>query len=272
MNEISPFEIADPAEPVATWFGGKRNLAKRLIARLEAIPHKLYAEPFVGMGGIFLRRAQRPRYEAINDINGEIVNLFRIMREHPDELCRQFELKLTSREEFVRLVKLPADVLTDVQRAARFLYVQRLCFSGKAATMATPGQIGARPYYRAKNSPPAIARLVRRAHRRLREVHIECLEWEVFIRRYDGPHTMFYLDPPYWGQENDYGKDLFAREDYGRMAELLAGIKGRFVMSLNDRPETRDAFRAFAIEPVSLRYSASPEQLDRVATELLISN
>ena len=87
----SGLEPIEAAEPLARWLGGKRILAKRIIARLEAIPHRCYAEPFVGMGGVFFRRKQRPKSEILNDINGEIVNLFRIVREHPDELTRQFD-------------------------------------------------------------------------------------------------------------------------------------------------------------------------------------
>ena len=80
MDALSP---TGPAEPLAPWFGGKRWLAARIIERIEAIPHRCYAEPFVGMGGVFLRRARRPKSEIVNNANGEIVNLFRITRGHP---------------------------------------------------------------------------------------------------------------------------------------------------------------------------------------------
>ena len=90
-STLGPFRDVQPAKPLAPWLGGKRNLAGRVIERIEAVEHSCYAEPFVGMGGIFLRRAKRPKSEILNDINGEIVNLFRIVREHPDELNRQFD-------------------------------------------------------------------------------------------------------------------------------------------------------------------------------------
>lgn len=53
-----------------------------------------------------------------------------------------------------------------------------------------------------------------------------CLDWEVFLGRFDRPWTLFYLDPPYWGHEKDYGKGIFSRDDFARMAEILSGIKG----------------------------------------------
>ena len=126
VDRPPPLEPVAPAKSIAPWQGGKRFLAKRIVARIEAIPHRCYAEPFVGMGGVFFRRARRPSAEVINDINGDIVNLFRVVREHPDELDRQFEWALASREEFQRQLAVPPETLTDIQRAARFAYLQRL--------------------------------------------------------------------------------------------------------------------------------------------------
>ncbi len=259
-----------PAEPIAPWLGGKKHLAQRIIARIEAVRHTCYAEPFVGMGGVFLRRSQRPKSEVLNDRNGEIVNLFRILREHPDELIRQFRWSLSSRREFARLLVVPAETLTDVQRATRFAYLQRLSFGGQPATDATPGQMATSVHHHARLTADRMRRLIEAAHQRLQGVHVECLDWDIFIRRYDRPFTLFYIDPPYWGHEKDYGKGLFAREDFARMAELLRELKGRFILSLNDRPEVRKLFRGFKIEKVNTRYSGNVKSTRRV-DELLIS-
>ena len=66
---------------------------------------------------------------------------------------------------------------------------------------------------------------------------------------------LFYLDPPYFGGESDYGKGVFSRGDFGRMAVALRGIKGRFLLSINDTPEIRQAFDGFAMVEVELTYS-----------------
>ena len=187
------------AEPVLPWFGGKRSLAKRIVARIDAIPHQCYAEPFVGMGGVFLRRAKRARFEAINDAEGEIVNLFRVLKEHPDELIRQCRYLVPSRVEFGRLLTVNPTTLTDVQRAARFIYLQRLTFGGRPATLATPGSIGFGSTHKPATGQTRLRRLIDGAAARLEQVQIECLDWSAFIRRYDRAHTLFYLDPPYWG-------------------------------------------------------------------------
>ena len=266
-----PLRDVEPAEPIAAWFGGKKYLAKRIIERIEAVPHNCYAEPFSGMGGVFLRRAKRPKSEIINDINGEVVNLFRVVREHPEELARQFDWAVASKLEFRRLVDTPPESLTDVRRAARFAYLQTLAFGGKPATELTPGQTGAiSPHHRAKLTAARMRRHIEAAHRRLQGVNVECMDWAEFLRRYDRPFTLFYIDPPYWGHETDYGKDLFAREDFERMAEFLRTLQGRFLLSLNDRPEVRETFAGFDLQEVETRYSANIRSTRRVG-ELLIS-
>ena len=271
VEHPEPLRDVEPAEPVAAWFGGKRNLARRITERVEAIPHDCYAEPFVGMGGVLLRKRRRPKSEIVNDINADIVNLFRCVREHGEELIRQFDWALSAREEFRRLIDTAPATLTDIQRAARFVYLQRLSFGGKPAIGdLTPGQMGPSVLHRSKMAPEKMRRIIAAAHRRLQEVHVERLEWDAFIRRYDRPFTLFYIDPPYWGHENDYGRGLFAREDFERMAAILRGLKGRFILSLNDRPEVRETFAGFDFEEVTVRYSANAKA-NRQAAELLIS-
>ena len=259
------------AEPVAPWFGGKKRLAKLIIARIEEIPHSCYAEPFVGMGGVFLRRGRKPKTEVINDAEGEVVNLFRIMREHPDELNRQLRWQMPARAEFRRLIAVPAETLTDVQRAARFVYLQRLSFGGKPTMDATPGQIGFGPAGSKNVHYRHIQQQIAAVHDRLGRVQIECMGWDVFIKRYDRPTTLFYLDPPYWGHEQDYGKGKFAQGDFETMAAILKALKGRFILSLNDRPEVRALFGGFQIAAVETRYTANSKS-NRMAAELLISN
>ena len=99
---------------------------------------------------------------------------------------------------------------------------------------------------------------------------IECLPYADFIGRYDGPKTLFYLDPPYWGCETDFGKGVFERADFARLAERLGNLKGRFILSINDRPETRELFADFDIEAVQTRYSIA-QRKRRKFGELIVS-
>lgn len=106
---------------------------------------------------------------------------------------------------------------------------------------------------------------------RLAQVWVEHLDFEACIRRHDRDHTFFYLDPPYFGAEGYYGKNLFERSDFKRLADVLAGIKGKFLLSINDTPEIRGIFGGFEIEVAEVIYSCAKGSRPKVG-ELLIRN
>ena len=143
-----------PALPLAGYFGGKRLLAKRITTQIDARPHRLYAEPFVGMGGVFFRRRRRPRGEIINDIDEDIANLFHIVQNHPDAFAAALDWMPSSRAEFDRQRALAPRLLTDIrsavlafQRAVRFMYLQRHSFAGLP--------VGIRPGFSVDKHSPA---------------------------------------------------------------------------------------------------------------------
>jgi DNA adenine methylase len=251
---------------VAPWLGGKRNLARRITTILDGIDHQTYCEPFVGMGGIFFRRTRRPAAEVINDRGRDVANLFRILQRHYPQFIETLRFQLTTRAEFERLVATNPDTLTDLERAGRFLYLQRTAFGGK---------VSGRNFGVAKERPArfnltTLEPMLEDVHARLAGVVIECLDYGDFIRRYDSPSTLFYLDPPYWGSEGDYGRALFSRDDFAILAGVLASIKGCFVLSLNDVPEVREIFGAFLIDAVQTTYGIGLKATR--AAELIISN
>ena len=255
-----------PARPVAPYLGGKRQLAKTIIARIEAIPHRVYAEPFVGMGGVFLRRSQAAHSEVINDLNREVATLFRVLQRHYTAFLDMMRFQLTSRSEFERLSATDPETLTDLERAARFLYLQRTAFGGNPL-----GSFGVDPSRAARFDITRLGPLLEDVHERLAGVSIECLPFDAFIQRYDRPQTLFYLDPPYWGGEADYGKGLFERSDYERLSALLECLQGRFILSLNDVPPIRELFSWAKLEPVNVTYSIAGGHRSKRAGELLIS-
>lgn len=247
--------------------GGKRNLADRIVGRLRSIPHTAYVEPFIGMGGIFLRRTWRARGEVINDINREVATLFRVLQRHFVPLMDMLRWQLTSRVEFERLKAARPDTLTDLERAARLLYLQRTAFGGKVTGQnfgTTPGQPGR--FDVAKLGP-----VLEAVHERLSGVTIECLPWEDLLPRYDGAETLFYLDPPYWGCETDYGDGIFAPADFERLAAALGNLHGPWLLSLNDVPQVRAIFAAFPMDSVPTTYTVSNAGSARVS-ELLITS
>ncbi len=255
-----------PAAPVAPWLGGKKRLHVRIIERIDTIPHQTYVEPFVGMGGVFLRRRWRPRLEVANDLNGEVVNLFRILQRHYPQLMDVMRFQIASRRDFERLRHTDPSGLTDLERAARFLYLQRLAFGGQVS-----GVFGVSPSHAPRFSLARLEPILDAAHERLDGVVFENLDWAELMARYDGPGSLFYLDPPYFGGENDYGKGMFDRGQFARLAECLRNLKGAFILSINDTPETRRIFDGFHVEEVKLTYSISAGAATEAA-EMIVSN
>jgi DNA adenine methylase len=250
--------------PIIPWIGGKRRLAKRIIPLFPE--HSCYVEPFCGAAAIYFMKDQA-KVEVLNDINGELVNLYRVVKNHMDEFVRQFRWSLTSRQMFKWLQATPEETLTDIQRAARFFYLQKNAFGGK---------VSGQTFGTATTSAPRLNLLrieedLSQAHLRLSQTFIEHLAWDKCISKYDREHTLFYCDPPYFGTEG-YGVD-FGIEQYDRMAELARTIRGKMVISVNDIPEMRSAFAGLNMESVDIAYTVGGAGRGQAKTaELIIRN
>ncbi len=130
-NKSESFQKVNSVRPAAPYIGGKRALSKKLVGIIQDTPHTIYAEPFIGMGGVFLRRTLVARSEIINDYSRDVATFFRVLQRHYIAFLEMLKWQLSTRAEFERLVKTNPDTLTDLERSARFLYLQRLAFGGK---------------------------------------------------------------------------------------------------------------------------------------------
>lgn len=249
--------------PVIPWIGGKRRLAKTILPLFPE--HTCYAEPFCGAAALYFLKDQS-EVEVLNDINGELINLYRVIKHHLDEFVKQFRWSLTSRQIYKWLQITPEETLTDIQRAARFYYLQKLAFGGKVADQS---------FGTATTSPPRLNLLrleedLSQAHLRLARTYIEHLSWQDCITKYDREHTLFYCDPPYWGTEG-YGVD-FGLEQYAAMAELAKSIKGKMVISVNDIPEMRAVFNGLSLQSTDINYTVGGADKTAKRSELIIMN
>lgn len=247
--------------PVIPWIGGKRRLAKEILPLFPE--HVCYVELFCGAAALYFMK-QQAETEVLNDINGELVNLYRIVKNHLDEFIRQFRWSLVSREMFKWLQATPPETLTDIQRAARFYYMQKMAFGGRVQSQS---------FGTATTSPPRLNLLrieedLSQAHIRLARTYIEHLDWHECIKRHDRPHTLFFCDPPYWGTEG-YGVD-FELDQYDRLAELAKTIKGKMIITVNDIPEMRKAFEGLAMQTVGITYTVGGADKAAKRTELII--
>lgn len=250
--------------PIIPWMGGKRRLAKHLLPKFPE--HTCYVELFAGGAALFFMRPQPAKVEVLNDLNGQLVNLYRVVQHHFDEFVRQFEWTLTSREVFARLQSTPPDSMTDIQRAARFFFLQHNAFGGKTIDQ----HFGTATISRAWNAT-AIAEKLEASRRRLGGVFVENEPWERCFRRYDRPHTFFYCDPPYW-QTAGYDR-AFDWQQYEMLAKAMAESKGKMMLSINDHPDIRALFKDFSTTRLELSYTIGRDRAEQKPSgELVICN
>ncbi|HET9375322.1 MAG TPA: DNA adenine methylase [Chthoniobacterales bacterium] len=244
------------------YLGGKNRLARTIISLLPE--HTTYVEPFCG-GAQVLFHKEPSNVEILNDLNDEIFNFLRICQLHYEELLRQLKYSVVSRRWFELFERTPLETLTDVQRAARFLFLQKNCYGGLIVRRNFTVSIENGSNYNPKSLPS----LIKRAHDRLSNVQLECLPYEKILQKCDRSTTFFYLDPPYFNRP--YYRFNFEENDYVLLAVRLKRLKGQFLLSLNDAPEIRRIFADFEMRPLRISYSAQRRSGNRYR-ELLIAN
>jgi DNA adenine methylase len=245
-----------------SYIGGKNRLAKRVI---EIFPeHTTYVEAFAGGAQVFFHK-EPSKVEVLNDLDGEIVNFFRVCQQHYEELLRYFKYVVVSRKWFDLLRATDAATLTDIQRAARCLYVLRNSFASRVDHPNYQRHVIQPPGF----NPQRLPELIENAHKRLQRVQLECQPYEEVVKRFDRPTTLFYLDPPYWGKKL-YRHNL-GEADFEKLAGQLKKIRGKFILSLNDVPEVRRLFGVFHIRGVELHYT-SQKAAGKRYKEVLITN
>lgn len=249
--------------PIIPWIGGKRRLAPEILPLFP--DHTCYVEPFCGAAALYFLK-EPSQVEVINDINGELVNLYRVVKHHLEEFVRQFKWALSSRKIYEWHQLENPKTLTDIQRAARFFYLQKLAFGGK---------VDGQSFGTATTSPPRLSILrleedLSMAHLRLADTIIEELPWDKCITKYDRPHTLFYCDPPYWETEG-YGVD-FDLAQYDRMADLAKAMQGTMIISVNDHPAMREAFDGLPMKSIPITYTVGGGEKAADRFELIIGN
>jgi DNA adenine methylase len=230
------------------WIGGKSRLRKHVIALLP--PHSCYVEPFAGAAWVLFGKPPSP-VEVINDIDQELINFFRVVKEQPEKLIASFEWELVSRAEFKRLATLDLTKLDEIQRAHRFYYLIMAGWGGEinyprfqtSITDAGHGNrlIGALKTLRQRLEP---------VYQRLRTVIIENLDWQACLDRYDRPGTVFYLDPPYPGNGCNYLHNMRDWDAHELLAERLRRASCHWIVSSYDSPEVRQLFGGYNFTPI----------------------
>lgn len=248
-----------------SWIGGKKALRDEIISRFPT-DYKRYIEVFGGGGWVLFHKNPGNDFEVYNDRNPNLVNLYRCVRDHPDELISELTYALNSRTDFDyirKVMKTPTEI-PDVKRAAYFYQLIRYSYASGLDSYAS------QPHSMWNNFP-----LITNACARLQKVVIENKDFEKLIDQYDRPESFFYCDPPYFETEDYYEDVGFTKADHIRLADRLSSIEGEYLLSYNDCPEIRELYesRGARIESISrLSNIAQRYEAGKQYDELIISN
>ena len=236
------------------WVGGKSLLAKKIV---EQFPDDIdrYIEVFGGGGSVLFYGENYAELEVYNDLNSDLVNLFRCVKYHREELQREISGYFNAREIFDEIKKkMKLSGFTDIQRAAMFFVMARLSFG---ANMQTFGG-------RKRNLSPDY---LEEFGRRLKDVVIEKMDFEKLVKKYDHPNALFYCDPPYSNRERYYD-ETFQTYDHERLKTVLSQIQGYFILSYNDNNYINELYKDFNIIPIERHNNLS----QGIYKELIIKN
>ncbi|MDT8718206.1 DNA adenine methylase [Clostridium sp. 19966] len=248
-------------KPPIARMGGKSKLRKKIIEKLPE--HLCYVEPFFGVGWVYFGKIPS-QVEVINDVNGELINLFKMIKYHAPEIQRLMEYEISARDLFSDYKSQNIEKLTELQRAIRFIYTVSQSFASKGISYG---------YGTTTKPSPQIFNTgnLTDLKERLRNTYIENLSFEKIIEKYDREHTVFFCDPPYY-ETDGYGNE-FKEKEHLILLDTLKSIKGKFLLTLNDHPKVREWYKDYNMQEVQVMYSvAKKSEARKNYNELIITN
>ena len=245
-----------------SWIGGKKALRKKIVEQFpEPRTYNRYIEVFGGAGWVLFSSDSHAKMEVYNDVNGNLVNLFRCIKYHLDAVQEELRYILISREQFFDArEQIETRRMTDIQRAARFFILIKESFGTDLRSFG----LRSRDMEKAKEYLSEVSK-------RLNKVVIENLDFEKILKNYDKTDALFYLDPPYYETEKYY-PDRFMPEDHERLKAALDGIKGKFVLSYNDCGYIRELYEGYTIIEVDRLHNLVQKEVKPRYRELIIKN
>lgn len=248
------------------WVGGKTKLASDII---DLIPqdHNIYIEVFGGAGSVLYQK-EPSKLEVFNDINSELINLHRAIRNNPQSLSMYLNDLFISREIFDDIKKRKLKPRNNIEAAAFYFYQLVQSFGSKGDNFAMNAKSGRKP----KN----IYRDFKKISDRLKGVTIENMSFSKLIPLYDKEDAFFYIDPPYVATESYYkNTGGFGIKEHEQLAELLSKVKGRFLLSYNDSVIVRELYKGFNIrttKEINYTLGANKHKREKKVSEVFITN
>lgn len=248
-------------KPPICRMGGKSKLRKTII---EMIPeHTCYVELFFGAGWVYFGK-EPSKVEVINDIDKELINLFKMIKYHAPEVERLLQYEFSGRDIFEEYKNYTVEYLTEIHRAIRFLYLITQSFAGIGGTYGYGTNTKPSPQIFYKD-------VLMELKNRLRNTYVENLDFSKIIDKYDRDYSFFFCDPPYYNTAG-YG-NTFGKEEHLLLRDKLKNLKGKFLLTINDDPEVREWYKDLNIKEVQVNYSVSKQtEARKKYAELIITN
>lgn len=248
-------------KPPIARMGGKSKLRKTIIGMIPE--HTCYVELFFGAGWVYFGK-DPSKVEVINDIDKELINLFKMIKYHAPEIERLLQYEFSGRDIFEEYKTYTLEYLTEIQKSIRFLYLMSQSFAGRGNNYGykVTGKPSPNIFYKG---------VLTEIKERLRNTFVENLSFENIIEKYDRENTFFFCDPPYWqtcGYTNEFGE-----KEHLLLRDKLVNLKGKFLLTINDHKDVREWYKNFNIKEVEVVYSVSKEKEGRRNfKELIITN
>lgn len=236
----APFSLfKSVVKPLVKRPGGKSRMLKHLLPIIDAIPHRVYVEPFCGGAAVLV--AKKPsEHEVINDIDGDLINLYKQVKYHLPALVHELRQVVDSRQLFSDAKQQPG--VTEIQRAASYAYRNFYSFGGDNDSYGVK-RLGF-------TTQRYLLRKMIGMHNRLNRVTVEHLSWERCLSLYDCPEALHFCDPPYTeGSVRAYA--AWGASDVASLRSALARLKGKWIVTLNDCAANRAVFEGCTIKAVT---------------------
>lgn len=218
------------AEPVLRWPGSKWRLADWIISHMP--PHEVYLEPFFGSGAVFFNKTPADT-ETINDLDGHVVNLFRVIREYPEELAALVNMTPWSRQEY-NAVRDNVPTGEPVEDARRFLVRCWQAFGARTSCQSGWAFDRSGTVYKPKTWAQIPERIIATASR-LKKAQIECIPAIELMRQFNRSNTLIYVDPPYLRSSRKnaalYRVEMGAESEHLKLLEALREHRGPVILS-----------------------------------------
>jgi DNA adenine methylase len=261
------------AQPFLKWAGGKTQLLPELVRHVPTT-YGRYVEPFVGGGALFFHL--QPKEAVLADLNEELINTYRVVRDGVDDLIAELKKYVNDEDFYYEVRDQDPKTLDPLRRAARTIYLNKTCYNG-LYRVNKAGEFNV-PFGRRKNPSICDESTLLAAHRALQGVELVSGDYKDVLREYARPGDFVYLDPPYYpvGGYADFKrftKEFFYEEDHIELRNefrRLADLGCQVLLTNSNTPFVRRLYDGFEYQAVDTRRNISSKPSTRTGEDLIV--